>query len=177
MNHRDHVNLLRGAITNPGGVWADLGAGSGAFTLALAELIGPQGRIYALDKDAGALRAGARAMSAQFPDIPLETRQADFTHALDLPRLDGILMANSLHFIPHRQKPEVLLRLKGYLRPGGKLVLVEYNVDGGNVWVPYPMSYRTWESMAAQAGFKATRLAATRPSSFLKEFYCAESSA
>ena len=41
MDHSDHVNLLRNGVL-PGGVWADLGAGSGAFTLALAELAGPE---------------------------------------------------------------------------------------------------------------------------------------
>ena len=181
MNHRDHVNLLRGAVPLPpervatGGVWAELGSGSGAFTLALAELLGPQGSIYSVDKDAGALREQGRAMRAQFPYVHLEILVADFTRPLDLPPLDGILMANSLHFIIHRQKPAVLARLKDYLRLGGSLVLVEYNVDAGNPWVPYPMSYKTWESMAAQAGFSTTRLVATRPSSFLREFYCAES--
>ena len=41
MTHEDHVSLLRGGVPGPGGVWADLGSGAGAFTLALADLIGP----------------------------------------------------------------------------------------------------------------------------------------
>src|SRR5690554_4106120 len=41
MNHQDHVNLLRPGVPATGGVWADFGAGTGAFTLALAELLGP----------------------------------------------------------------------------------------------------------------------------------------
>jgi ubiquinone/menaquinone biosynthesis C-methylase UbiE len=175
MNHRDHVNLLRGAIPVPGGVWGEFGSGSGAFTLALAELIGPQGRIISVDQNAGALKEQAQRMQAQFPNVPVEFRRADFTRPLDLPPLDGILMANSLHFIRHRQKPELLSRLKGHLRPGGRLVLVEYNIDAGNLWVPYPFSYPTWETLASQCGFLTTRLVATRPSSFLREFYCAES--
>ena len=40
MNHTDHVNLLREGISEPGGVWAEFGSGSGAFTMALAELLG-----------------------------------------------------------------------------------------------------------------------------------------
>jgi hypothetical protein len=35
------TNLLRGGIHQPGGTWADFGAGTSAFTLALAELVGP----------------------------------------------------------------------------------------------------------------------------------------
>jgi len=40
MKHTEHVNLLRRGIPAPGGVWADFGSGTGAFTLALAELTG-----------------------------------------------------------------------------------------------------------------------------------------
>ncbi len=65
MNHRDHVNLLRSAIPAPGGIWADVGSGSGAFTLALAELVGPQGVIYSVDRDEAALREQARAMRSR----------------------------------------------------------------------------------------------------------------
>ena len=55
MDHADHVGLLRPAV-EPGGTWADIGAGEGAFTLALADLLGPGGRIVAVDRDAHALR-------------------------------------------------------------------------------------------------------------------------
>ncbi len=44
MNHRDHINLIRNGIAGQGNVWAELGSGDGAFTLALAELLGPGGR-------------------------------------------------------------------------------------------------------------------------------------
>ena len=43
-------------IPGQGGTWADFGSGTGAFTLALADLIGPQGSIYSVDKDRGSLR-------------------------------------------------------------------------------------------------------------------------
>src|SRR2546429_6759090 len=67
MIHEDHVNLLRKGILEPGGVWADLGSGAGAFTLALADLIGSTGEIYSVDKDAAVLRQQERAMRTRFP--------------------------------------------------------------------------------------------------------------
>ena len=173
MNHMDHVNLLRQGVPAAGGVWADLGAGSGAFTLALAELAGPGAVIYAVDKDRGALRQLAGAMQARFPDVTLHTLAADFTQPLALPPLAGIVMANSLHFV--RRKEPVLEAVRGYLRPEGRLLLVEYNTDRGNVWVPHPLSYPTWEQLAVRCGFARTELLATRPSSFLGEFYAAAS--
>ena len=59
--------------------------------------------------------------------------------------------------------------------PSGRFLLVEYNTNHGNVWVPYPLSYPTWESMAKRCGFAATRLLATHPSRFLNEIYSAQS--
>jgi ubiquinone/menaquinone biosynthesis C-methylase UbiE len=173
MNHRDHVNLLRRGVPDPGGVWADLGAGAGAFTLALAELVGPGAIIYAVDRDKGALRQLAGAMAEQFPGVTLETMAADFTRPLPLPPLDGVVMANSLHF--ERNKEPVLRLVRGYLKPRGRLLLVEYNTDKGNMWVPHPLSYGTWEKLAARCGFARTELLATQPSRFLGEFYAAGS--
>ncbi len=173
MNHEDHVALLRGGIAGPGGVWADLGSGTGAFTLALADLIGPAGEIYSVDKDRGALKEQERAMHARFPGIVVRYLVADFARPLDLPPLDGVVMANSLHF--HKQKDAVIQLVRGYLRPGGRLILVEYNADRGNPWVPYPLSYSTWEALARRNGFAQTRLLARVPSRFLGEIYSAMS--
>ena len=173
MNHNDHVNLLRNGIPGPGGVWADLGSGSGAFTLALADLIGATGHIYSVDKDRGALREQERAMRSRFSGTTVHYLTADFTQLLDLPPLDGIVMANSLHYV--RKKDPVLQLVRSYLKPGGRLLIVEYNADRGNTWVPYPFSYHTWEVLARQNGFSAIQLLATVPSRFFGEIYSAVS--
>lgn len=173
MDHRDHVALLRDGISGPGGTWADLGSGTGAFTLALADLLGPGAHIVSVDRDGRALREQERAMRAAFPGTSVEYRTADFTGDLDLPPLDGIVMANSLHFV--REKGPVLRRVRDWLRPGGTLLLVEYNADRGNMWVPYPMAYPTWERLAAASGLVGTRLLRRVPSRFLGEIYSAAS--
>jgi SAM-dependent methyltransferase len=177
MHHDDHVYLLRGGIPAPGGVWADLGSGWGAFTLALADLIGPTGQIHSVDKDPSALREQQQALRARFPDVPVRTTIADFTRRLDLPPLDGVVLANALHFVANRrgEREEVVQLIKSYLRPGGRLILVEYNADEGNQWVPYPLSYATWEKVARRCGFATTRRLATVSSRFLKEIYSAVS--
>jgi ubiquinone/menaquinone biosynthesis C-methylase UbiE len=149
-----------------GGRWADLGAGEGAFTLALSDLLGPEAHIVAVDKDARALRAIGSG---------IETRVADFTKPLDLHDLDGIVMANSLHYV--RDKQLVLQSVRAMLRPGGRLIVVEYGADRGNPWVPYPFTYPRWETMAAQAGFRNTRLLKTVPSRWLGSMYSAVSEA
>lgn len=173
MDHTDHTNLLRGGVDGPGGVWADLGAGAGAFTLALAELISPDGEIQAVDRDASALRANERAMRARFPQARVRYLAADFTLPLALPLLDGIVMANALHF--QRDQDAAVRSLRGYLRPGGRLLIVEYNIERGNFAVPHPVPYRRWERLAGDAGFEHTELLARRPSRFLREIYSAVS--
>ena len=84
-----------------------------------------------------------------------------------------IVMANALHF--EQAQVEVVQLLRSYLRPAGRLVIVEYNIDRGNFAVPYPVPYRRWERLAQEAGFVHTELLATRPSRFLREIYSAAS--
>lgn len=80
-------------------------------------------------------------------------------------------MANSLHFI--HDKVPVLKRVRDMLKPGGRLIMIEYDADSGNMWVPYPFSYATWERMSVNAGFIETRKLNARPSRFLKAIYSA----
>jgi ubiquinone/menaquinone biosynthesis C-methylase UbiE len=172
MIHQDHVQLLQHADLNPGGIWADLGAGSGAFTLALRELVGPDAMIYAVDRDRTRLNELEGAYRARFGDTKnLHILAADFSRGFDLPILDGILMANSLHFFKDKEK--VLRHVRNFLKPKGILLLVEYNVGSGNLWVPHPLSFESFRALAPRAGFSEPRLLAKRPSSFLREFYSA----
>jgi ubiquinone/menaquinone biosynthesis C-methylase UbiE len=172
MDHRDHVKLIEKGVP-PGGIWADLGSGRGAFTLALAECLGVNSKIYSIDLDWRALKTQETRMTAEFPDNDVEFMRADFTHHLDLPPLDGILMANALHFV--HDKAPMIQRLRGLLKPGGRFVLVEYDTDTGNYPVPHPISFRTWQELAQECGLENTELLATRPSSFLGAFYAAVS--
>jgi len=154
-----------------GGTWADLGAGTGAFTLALADLIGPHGVIHAIDRDRGAPNELRSAFGSAVPQAELRVRSADFTRRLDLSDLDGVVMANSLHFVD--DKAPVLALVRGYLKHRGRLLLVEYDSDRGNTWVPHPMSFGTWRDLATDAGFLDTRRLATVPSRFLHSIYSA----
>jgi len=163
------ITLLRPGIPHPGGVWADIGCGDGIFTSALYTLIQPDGEIYAVDRDPFALAALARNFADSYPSAKLQTLRADFTRELSLPALDGMVMANALHFVA--DKAPVLSRLIRLLKPGGRLVVVEYNTNQGNPAVPYPLDDRNWLKLAAQAGLREVRIVSRIPSSFLGEMY------
>jgi ubiquinone/menaquinone biosynthesis C-methylase UbiE len=175
MDHTDHLDLIRKGIPNQGGVWAEFGSGRGAFTLALAELVGMEGEIYSVDRDRWALETQKTTIKKRFKGRKPRMHYivADFTNDLDLPPLNGLLMANSLHF--QRDKEPILRGILDYLSPGGCLILVEYNIHRGNPWVPYPIPYYDWEVMAKECGFINTRILGTRPSSSMREIYSAAS--
>src|SRR6266571_812570 len=165
MDTRDAVALLGGAVPRGPAVWADLGAGAGTFTRALAELLGPEARIYAVDRDPRAVAALERWAAKHTPTVVAVA--ADFTGPFELPgltssSLDGILLANALHFVPD---PDVVLRrLAGQVRPGGRVVVIEYDRRAASRWVPYPIPPALLAKLAASAGLSVATVTATRPS-------------
>ena len=171
MDHHDHVNLLHRAVTPTNGAWADFGSGDGAFTLALRELAGSECEIFSIEQDRSRLSKQEKNFRSRVPDSHVHFLNADFTRPVDLPPLDGIVMANALHFF--RVKDKLLAQMYAYLKPGGKFVLVEYNVDAGNIWVPHPLSFDSFRELAPRAGFTRPELLATHPSRFLREIYSA----
>lgn len=139
--------------------WADLGCGRGTFTLALAGLLGVGSTIVAVDEDREALSA----LPDEYEGVHIRRRQATMrTVEFDAP-LHGILMANSLHY---DAEPAILLdRLSQMLRPGGRVLLVEYDTDIPlPPWVPYPVSSARARSLLEDAGFTRIRRLASRPS-------------
>ena len=174
MDHPDHVGLIREGVAGVGRRWLELGAGRGAFTLALADLLGPAADIVAIDRDRGDLGVLASTMSRRFPETDLTTVVGDFSRPLPVVAgFDGLLAANSLHFV--RDPGAVIYSARPLLRPGARIVVVEYDSDSGNPWVPYPFSYATWQEIAARTGLLDTRLVGRVPSRFLGAIYAAAS--
>jgi ubiquinone/menaquinone biosynthesis C-methylase UbiE len=168
----DAVTLLAPAIDGTGGTWADLGAGEGTFTRALAELLGPTSRIYAVDRDpdaVAALKQVARTTAANVSPV-----MGDFALPFDPPGsalLDGMLFANSLHYV--RDAKTVLARLVAWVKPGGRVVLVEYDRRMPNPWVPHPIPISRVSDLSEAAGLTPAKVVATRPSRYQGTLYVA----
>ena len=137
--------------TNTKQIWADLGAGNGVFTHALSTLLHDGSILYAIDMNA------ARMESIRvWQQITLKKIQADFVgDAWKTEPLHGILMANSLHFV--KEKQPFLRRLKGKLNPEGKLLVIEYEMEKGNTWVPYPIGFKKLAEIVKEAGFSSLK--------------------
>jgi len=130
-----------GAEDSPGHQWADLGCGSGLFTTALAQLLPPGSTVYGIDTHPTVRQQ--TILSTRSPEKPTSIIpfEADFVKdPLDLPPLDGILMANSLHYV--KDKSVFIQKMKSHMHPGSPFLIVEYDTDKPvPTWVPYPISY------------------------------------
>lgn len=146
MTHQEAITLIQHAQIRPGDTWVDLGAGQGRFSLALAELLGQNGLVYAIDKDMHALRNIPQHRQADWAEIRLV--EQDFLQALPMIGVDGILMANALHYV--RDQAGFLSRLRDQVGPTVKLLLIEYDTNRGNPWVPYPISFDKFGELARQ---------------------------
>ncbi|HEY5629320.1 MAG TPA: class I SAM-dependent methyltransferase [Candidatus Limnocylindrales bacterium] len=169
MNHADHVQLIADGVRGAGKHWLELGSGNGEFTLALADVLGDGAQILAADLDRRALADLKSRLGARFPRASVATTVIDMTRGLPAGPFDGVLAANSLHFVARRGL--LLGRIRDVLTPGGRLVLVEYDSEQGNPWVPHPISLRRWGVEAPAAGFAAPRLLHRVPSRFLGSIY------
>lgn len=114
--------------------WADLGAGSGRFTTALSNLLPKGSSIMAIDK---------KPSNISIPNV--KTRTGDFLD-LDFENTDGILMANALHYV--KDQKDFIDRLSKKTK---RLILVEYDTDRKNQWVPYPISFNKLKSLFPNA--------------------------
>jgi ubiquinone/menaquinone biosynthesis C-methylase UbiE len=134
--------------------WADIGCGNGIFSRALLSLLHKDSIIYAIDKQ-----------PARLKEENIKFIQQDFeTDPLSLPPLDGLIMANSLHFV--KNKPAFLQNIRKHLVPGGIFILVEYDTDVSNRYVPWPISFDSAAALFKQAGFEQFEKINERPSIF-----------
>lgn len=162
MQLTDAIALIEGGFytQREKAVWADLGCGAGLFTYALARLLAPENVIYAIDKSTVAL--------TPFPvpdSITIRQRLLDFTkEAGGLPNLDGIIMANSLHYV--RDKPAFIRLWQKLVKPNGCFVIVEYDTEGANPWVPFPVSFNSLNDLFKTAGYAHIVKIGSRPSQY-----------
>lgn len=169
--------LLSPAVPAPAagrpGIWAELGAGDGAFTLVLAALLGGGATVFAVDRDRRALARLSREARVAGVAATIETLAADFRRPLPFTELDGVLLANALHYVREADQQALLRRLGDRLAPQGRLVLVEYAVARPNPWVPFPVPPSRFEALAGDAGFGGARVLAEAPSRYWGRVYSA----
>ena len=110
---------------------ADVGAGSGYFTVRLAARVGAKGRVYANDLQPEMLKLlAARLARENVRNVTLVQGAID-DPKLAASSLDLVLMVDVYHEFSEPQK--MLRALRTALKPGGKLVLLEYRKEDPDV--------------------------------------------
>jgi cyclopropane fatty-acyl-phospholipid synthase-like methyltransferase len=111
----------------PGQTVADIGAGSGLLVAPLAKAVGPRGRVYAVEIDAGFFpEIRRRAAAAQVANV--ETVLGKFTDpALPVKSIDVAVFHDVIHHVENRAA--YLKTLATYLAPAGRIVVIDY--EGG----------------------------------------------
>ena len=122
----DNRRLLARAGFSAGATLVDLGCGPGYTTLELANIVGPKGRIIAVDRDSKRSLQLLKERSAAAGLLNIETRAGDL-ETFDLPdrSVDGVYGRWVLMYLPERTVGSIIARLARWLRPGGVCTLAE----------------------------------------------------
>ena len=160
MTRPDAIEMLAGSGVEALGrtTWADLGCGDGTFTVALAALLTAGSTIHAIDRDGSALRS----LPSAHHGVSIKTYRGDFTNpAWPFGDLDGILMANSLHYV--EDQPAFIRGCESYMKSRRHFLIIEYDTSDASRWVPYPVSQTRLTTLFERAGYLVSVLR-SRPS-------------
>jgi SAM-dependent methyltransferase len=126
---------------------ADIGAGSGWFTIRAAQRVGKDGLVYAVDINPEAVRyIGERAHKQRLNNVRTILSEAD-NPRLPATSVDAVLLLKTYHEIAH---PVTLLRnLRSSLHPGAKVGIIDRNGNGENHGIEKDVVVRE----AKQAGY------------------------
>lgn len=147
-------------------IWADLGCGNGVFTFALAQLLPAGSTIYAVDR-----------VSQQFPaqtenGVNIHFIKADIEKSeLHLPKLNGIIVANALHYV--KKQSTIITQLEGYFEQKKKFIIIEYDSTLSNQWVPYPIPFSTLKQLFPSGKYEITKIAERSSIYGQGNMYCA----
>jgi ubiquinone/menaquinone biosynthesis C-methylase UbiE len=136
----------------PGETIADIGAGTGVFSIPLAQAVKP-GKVYAVEVDEGLVNHIGEAATEQGMQnvVPI---YGDYGDPLLPEHVDLAFMNDVLHHIEKR--PEYLKTLAGYIKPGGRVAIIEFIPEkGGHRNDPsLQVSKEDATGWMASAGFK-----------------------
>lgn len=120
--------LRANIVVRPGRVIADLGCGSGYFTIPLARAVGNQGKVYAIDVLPAALES-IRSQARLQGLFNIETIRANAEvfqgTTINDNTADMVILSNIL--FQSNKKSDIIKEALRVLKPGGSLVLVEWN--------------------------------------------------
>ncbi len=119
--------VLKKIPLQKGQVFLDAGSGDGYFSIEASELVGPEGKVYAVDVHRQSLEK-LRAEVSERGIKHIEVLEADITERLPLSdnTVDVYFICNVLHGFSNKETEAVLQEAKRLLKATGKLAIVEF---------------------------------------------------
>ena len=137
----------------PGERIADIGSGSGLFTRPLAAATGPQGVVYAIDIDADLLKYVEK--TAQEKSIANIRTILGATDDPKIPEpVDLIVIIDTVHHISNQAA--YLPGLRKYLRPGGRIAIIDFSNNWPEGHESMKYSLETLEGWMKNGGYSRT---------------------
>jgi ubiquinone/menaquinone biosynthesis C-methylase UbiE len=163
-------SLLPDLLKSPRGIWVELACGDGVFAEITLEIASPEIKIIGLDIDRSALTQFRDHLEKKKSEdlLPL---QADLEHSLPMSKVDGIILANGLHFFPEQQQIQILTNCASVLKHDGHILIIEYNTERSTTAVPYRLPERNIYRLLIDAGFSAPLKISHVSSSYLGQLY------
>jgi len=146
-----------------GSTVADIGAGSGYMTVRLAKRVGDKGMVYANDIQPAMLELlDRRLKSAKLTNVTAILGSID-DPKLPPASIDMALMVDVYHELSRPQ--EMLRHIREALKPGGRLVLLEYRKEDPSIPIrpEHKMSVAEAKQELEAEGFKLARVADELP--------------
>jgi ubiquinone/menaquinone biosynthesis C-methylase UbiE len=156
----DAIRILQIA---KGAAVADIGAGSGYMTLLLSAAVGPSGRVYANDVQPEMIQMLRQRLAAkQITNVTLVQGAVDDPN-LPPASVDLELMVDVYHEL---SRPQTMLqKLRAALKPGGRLVLLEYRKEDPAIPIKFEhkMSIQEAKTELEAEGFKLSKVDESLP--------------
>lgn len=123
--------LLPSLKIKPGDVVADIGAGSGFYTLKLADIVGPKGKVYAVDIQPEMLNIIRKRVAARKLRNVVLVQNTETRLKLPPASLDLLFLVDVYHEFSHPR--EMTLEMVEALKPGGRIAFVEFRKEDDKV--------------------------------------------
>lgn len=175
MQHPDEI--MTKLAVKPGDVVADIGAGSGYFTVRLAAAVGEKGQVIATDIRQEMLDyIGDRLEDGAIENVDLLKVEPD-DPGLPAGELDTVLMVDVMHYV--KDRAGYAKKLRPALAPGGRVVVIDfrYDPDAEREFAPHPKQQvprATLDEEMVEAGFKVAASFDFLPEQYFVVYQAAE---
>ena len=122
--YEKRLAIVDAVAPRPGQALADVGAGTGLFTRLFAARVGPQGRVYAVDIARSFVEGNLERARAERLDNVVGIVSTQTDTRLEPASVDLVFICDAYHHF--EDPPAMLASIRRALRPGGTLVMIDF---------------------------------------------------